>query len=52
MLFLEYENENFPTAVLPSQRRRLKVTWNDILWAAITVGRPDLIHVFRHILPE
>jgi len=47
-LFFEYENEDFPTAVLPNTQRRLNVTWDDILWAAITVGRPDVFHVFRH----
>jgi hypothetical protein len=47
-LFLDYENEDFPTAVLPNAQRRLNVSWDDILWAAITVGRPDVFHVFRH----
>jgi len=46
-LFLDYENEDFPAAVLPNTQRRLNVTWEDILWAAITVGRPDIFHVFR-----
>jgi hypothetical protein len=47
-LFLDYENENFPAAMLPKGQRRLNVTWDDILWAAVTVGRPDVIHVFRY----
>jgi hypothetical protein len=47
-LFLDYENEDFPTAVLPNAQRRLNVTWDDILWSAVTVGRPDVFHVFRH----
>src|ERR1700730_9978597 len=47
MLFLYYESEDFPTPV-PNGRRRLSVTWDDVLWAAVTVGRPDLFHVFRH----
>jgi hypothetical protein len=47
-LFLDYENEDFPPSVLPKTQSRLNVTWDDILWAAITVGRPDVIHVFRH----
>jgi hypothetical protein len=46
-LFLDYENEDFPAAVLPNTQRRLNVTWDDIPWAAITVGRPDIFHVFR-----
>ena len=24
------------------------MTWDDILWAAVTVGRPDRYHVFQH----
>jgi hypothetical protein len=44
-LFLDYENEDFPTAVLTNTQRRINVTWDDILWAAITVGRPDVFHV-------
>jgi len=47
-LFLDYENEDFPTAILPNAQRRLNVTWDDILWSAVTVGRPDVFHVFRH----
>lgn len=47
-LFLDFENEGFPTAILPNAQRRLNVTWDDILWAAITVGRPDVFHVFQH----
>jgi hypothetical protein len=47
-LFFDYENEGFPTAVLPNAQRRLNVTWDDILWAAVTVGRPDVFHVFRY----
>jgi hypothetical protein len=48
MLFLNYESEDFPTTVLPNGQRRLSVTWDDVLWAAVRVGRPDLFHVFRH----
>jgi hypothetical protein len=47
-LFLDYESEDFPTASLPNGQLRLGVTWDDVLWAAITVGRPDVFHVFRH----
>lgn len=47
-LFLDYENESFPTSVLPNAQGSLNVTWDDILWAAITVGRPDVFHVFQH----
>ena len=39
MLLLDYESDSFPTAVLPSGESQLSVTWDDILWAAVTVGR-------------
>ncbi len=47
-LFLNYQNEGFPAAILPNAQLRLKVTWDDILWAAVTVGRPNVFHVFRY----
>lgn len=47
-LYINYENEDFPAGTLSNLQLRLPVTWDDILWAAITVGRPDIIHVFRH----
>ena len=47
-LYLDYENESFPSHILPNAQRRLNITWDEILWAAITVGRPDVFHVFRH----
>jgi hypothetical protein len=46
--FIDYDHDGFPPATLPSYEHRLSVTWNEILWAAITVGRPDLYHVFEH----
>lgn len=46
-IFLDYENENFPTAILANTKRRLNVSWDEILWAAVTVGRPDIFHIFR-----
>jgi hypothetical protein len=48
MLWLDYESDSFPTTVLPNGQHRLSVTWDDVLWAAVTVGRPDIFHVFRH----
>jgi hypothetical protein len=47
-LFLDYENEKFPAGVLPDVEKRLSVSWDDILWAAITVGRPDILYVFGY----
>jgi hypothetical protein len=48
MLWLDYESDSFPIAFLPNEQGRLSVTWDDVLWAAVTVGRPDIFHVFRH----
>jgi len=48
MPYISYDHDNFPPNVLPSYERRLDVTWNELAWAAVTVGRPDLYHVFQH----
>ncbi|QFI67995.1 hypothetical protein EKH55_3121 [Sinorhizobium alkalisoli] len=48
VLFIDYENEDFPPAVLTDGGYRLPTNWDEILWAAITVGRPNTFHVFRH----
>lgn len=46
---IKYQSEDFP----PGDRalagiHDLKPTWGDLIWAAITVGRPNRYHVFRH----
>lgn len=48
MLSLDYETDGFPTAILPNGQRRLTVTWDDVLWSAVTVGRPNIFHVFQY----
>jgi hypothetical protein len=47
-VFIDYENDQFPSSVVPNGQSRLSVTWDDILWAAVTIGRPNLSYVFRH----
>lgn len=47
-LFIDYENEDFPVPSLGNGKYRLATNWDDMLWAAITVGRPNTFHVFRH----
>lgn len=47
-LGIPYEADGFPADTLPSGRVELQVTWGDILWAAVTIGRPNLYYVFRH----
>lgn len=48
MLSIEYDHDDFPPGTLPTYGHRLSVTWDDLVWAAITVGRPDFYHVFQH----
>ena len=47
-LWIPCESDSFPPGSLPSRTNDLEVTWNDILWAAVTVGRPNRHYVFRH----
>ena len=44
---IPYESRNFPPKAI-RYRGNLCVTWGDILWAAVTVGRPSRNAVFRH----
>ena len=48
MLHIPYKSEHFPPGTVQNGRDVLHVTWNDILWAAITVGRPNRYNVFRY----
>jgi hypothetical protein len=45
---IPYETEAFPAGTVPNGHAELSVTWDDILWAALTVGRPSRHYVFRH----
>jgi hypothetical protein len=45
---IPYETDAFPVGTVPNGHAVLSVTWNDILWAAVTVGRPNRHYVFRH----
>ncbi|HEX7855244.1 MAG TPA: hypothetical protein VF503_16275 [Sphingobium sp.] len=47
-LRLPYTNEAFPSGVLANGSSELTVTWDEILWAALTIGRPSVHHVFAH----
>jgi len=49
LLKIDYESEGFPTGC--SVRNGLGVldtSWDELLWAAITVGRPNRMYVFRY----
>jgi hypothetical protein len=48
MLRISYESEDFPPATIANSAAELPVTWDNILWAAVTVGRPNRQYVFRH----
>ena len=48
---IPYESEGFPAGTIPNGPNTLDTTWGEILLAAITVGRPDLYHVFRANAP-
>ncbi len=48
MLKIYHDSENFPTGIVTNGSAELNVTWNDILWAAVTVGRPNRHYVFQY----
>ena len=48
MLRIPYESENFPSGTVANGAAALSVTWDDVLWAAVTVGRPNRQYVFQH----
>lgn len=48
MLRIPYDTEAFPIGTVANGHDELEVTWNDIIWAAVTVGRPNRHYVFRH----
>lgn len=47
-LSIDCETEDFPRGTVGNGKARLRVTWDEILWAAMTVGRPNRHYVFRH----
>lgn len=47
-LRVPYETEGFPAGTVPNGVAHLAVSWDDILWAAVTVGRPNRQFVFQH----
>lgn len=48
MIKVDYEADNFPPKFGIRSRGTLDTSWNEILWAALTVGRPNRAYVFRH----
>lgn len=48
LLRIPYTNEAFPPSVLANRSSDLAVSWDEILWAALTIGRPSVHDVFAH----
>lgn len=46
-LLIDYTSRAFP-ASYTFRSGILTTSWNELLWAAITLGRPSTYHVFRH----
>lgn len=47
-VLVDYESEDFPAGSLSQSTGPLHATWDEILWAAVTVGRPNRHYVFQH----
>lgn len=46
-LEIEYQSRGFPAAYA-IRSGDLATSWDDLLWAAITIGRPNTAYVFQH----
>lgn len=51
-LAVPYTSEAFPAGSISNTFANLKVSWPEILWAALTIGRPSVHHVFQHGTPS
>lgn len=48
-LHIDYESDGFAVGGLVANgMATLNTSWDDLLWAAVTVGRPNRQYVFRH----
>jgi hypothetical protein len=47
LLSIDYSHEDFPNGMIPALERRIQFTWDELLWSALTIGRPSLYFVFR-----
>lgn len=49
MLQIDYDSEGFPAgSPVANGSATLDTSWDDILWSALTIGRPNRQAVFRH----
>jgi hypothetical protein len=46
-LRIDYQSRSFP-ASYSLRSGTLTTSWDELLWSAITIGRPSAYHVFRH----
>ncbi len=44
---MAYTSDAFPTGMVRASGQ-LQTNWDELLWAALTVGRPNTAYVFRH----
>lgn len=47
-LRIDYQSWSFPSLHGLQWSATLSTSWDELLWAAITIGRPSTYHVFRH----
>lgn len=47
LLNIPYASQDFPSGDILANGV-LQTGWDDLLWAALTVGRPNTVHVFAH----
>lgn len=43
-----YTSESFPSTFAFPKSGWMTINWDDILWAALTIGRPSTYHILRH----
>lgn len=48
MIRIPFQTEDFPVGSVPNGFDQLPVDWGDLLWSAVTLGRPNRHDVFRH----
>ena len=46
-LMIPYDSQDFPSAYGIGSGN-LTTSWDDLLWAGLTVGRPNTAYVFQH----
>lgn len=47
-LAVPYTSEAFPAGTIANGAGHLVISWAELLWAALTIGRPSVHHVFQH----